>query len=812
MRTSYRPGDTAGYKPPPYTTRERPRVVELAPVGTSPRPKYGMRSPAISLVLLLALPSRGALGDEWIRLAEHADAAERVANPSTLVLAQSEPLLRSGWSVAEPWPGQAHRAIWADAPETILEVPLARPRPLRVTLHVTPLNCAECPGQTARVTVNGTEVASLELPPGDFRDVSFDVPAAAWRYRDNEIAMTWGRLVSPREHDPGSRDARRLAASLTTVRFDPAPGHAPALPTQEGSALLVPGDEALAFTLRIPADGTVRLSGRVARDVRSSIGAAGIARISVRTDGTEERELAVRSLSGLTTSPRSLDVELPELAGEIVRLSLRVDAAAPGLVTRWEELALSVEGGGAPLPSPADALGEYEPRLPSVEETTSGAAGASVLIYLMDALRARDLGCYGELAVTSPFLDRLSRSGVLLARNVSQAPNTPPSVKALLTGRYLPHTGNQPLAAADVTLPRMLRDVGYRTVALCNSPWPGAVGALEGVENAPRYDLCDPTSDAALYYRDGLLEKPFGRMLSERLVAFWHAAPAAPFVAYLHAIHPHNPYAPPGPWAELAGERADGSTEALLAAQHGARTIAPAELAALHRLYQHDILANDHAIAWLAAHARALGIWPRTAFALVSDHGEEMGEHGGILHGWTGYSEMIETPVLLHAPGLPPGAIVDSLTETIDVAPTLAAIAGAPRASTFDGASLVPLLQGAEGPRPRAYSSASSVPGIFTVVDRDLKYVFAPRNGHEVGIGEGSARVRERFFLHDLAADPMERTNLVRTHPITARYLHRSLLSWLDATGGDAIADGASCAGCTEEQRAVFQALGYVGE
>ena len=762
-----------------------------------------MTRAAFAIAAFLLLPEASAA---WLDLASEPDAAVEIGNPRSILVGakESELLLRHGWAVSETWPGEGFRFVWADGPESLLRVSLARPRRLRVVLRAAPLNYAGSPAQTVEVVINDRPAASFELPPGGFADHTFETPADVWHYGDNDVLLRWGWLRAPRDVDPSSRDPRTLAAAVVSLTFEEIsgrPSRPPPLAIREG-VLLLGGDHAAAFFLRVPSGAVVE--GSVGREkALSALGASGLAIVSIRVDGEPETVLALRALSAFGADPLSFRADLSRWAGRVARLSLRVEAAAPGLTARWNEPRIELSR-ATPAPGARAALGLHEP--PPRDPVPRTAAGhPHVILYLMDALRARTLGCYGNPALTSPFIDRLARHGSVATRNVSQAPNTPPSIKALLTGRYLPYTANAPLGPDIPTLAQLFAEGGYRTGAFCNSPWPAAVGALRGFDTVP----------LDLYFKEDV-PKDFAGRITDALTHWATADETAPLFAYAHSIHPHNPYTPPAPFDaierhEIAIEVC-GDTRTLLEIQHGAWSLRPGEIAELARAYGNDVLYDDHEIHRLAARLASSGRWDDTVFALVSDHGDELAEHGGMLHGWTPYSEMIETPVVLHGPGVPPGRSSDGVTETIDLPATLVALAGLPPIPGGEGRSLLGAMTGADAPRVRAHSSASSAPGIYTVVDGRYKYVFAPRNGLEVGIGEGIARIRERFYLFDEQADPRELTNIVHERPILAAYLERMRASWLEATGGSPPAPGSAddCPGCSDETRRMLKELGYL--
>ena len=60
----------------------------------------------------------------------------------------------------------------------------------------------------------------------------------------------------------------------------------------------------------------------------------------------------------------------------------------------------------------------------------------NILFILSDALRARNLQCYGYARNVSPNIDTLAKSGVLLSQAFSCATVTDPSLTTIFSGRY----------------------------------------------------------------------------------------------------------------------------------------------------------------------------------------------------------------------------------------------------------------------------------------------------------------------------------------------------------------------------------------
>ena len=89
-----------------------------------------------------------------------------------------------------------------------------------------------------------------------------------------------------------------------------------------------------------------------------------------------------------------------------------------------------------------------------------------------------------------------------------------------------------------------------------------------------------------------------------------------------------------------------------------------------------------------------------TLIVITSDHGEQLGEHGGFFHD-APYGEVREVPLLMIWPGrLPAGTVVDAWVGLADLAPTVLDLAGLPPLLNSQGLSLAPLLADPQAPFP----------------------------------------------------------------------------------------------------------------
>lgn len=121
-----------------------------------------------------------------------------------------------------------------------------------------------------------------------------------------------------------------------------------------------------------------------------------------------------------------------------------------------------------------------------------------------------------------------------------------------------------------------------------------------------------------------------------------------------------------------------------------------ADAVALQRGFRHRIEALrslDDLVGRLRSRLEAIGAWDDTVVMFTSDNGWFHGEHrawGKVL----AYEESIRVPLLLRGPGIPAGQTSAAMVLNNDLAPTLAALAGAMPDAVFDGRDLGVLFAG----------------------------------------------------------------------------------------------------------------------
>ncbi len=414
----------------------------------------------------------------------------------------------------------------------------------------------------------------------------------------------------------------------------------------------------------------------------------------------------------------------------------------------------------------------------------------AVVLITIDTLRADSVSFAPDGPPTTPFLAKLASEGVIFDKAYATASWTAPSMASLFTGlepkshgvvrgviaadahAESPHAERQRVLAASLTtLAERFRDAGYRTVGVAaNRHLAASLGFSQGFDaylhEAPFIDA-DEVNGHVLE----LLRGEFG---NEAATA-WKSREKPTFL-WMHYFDPHVPYEAREPWATEYGVAREGSAAGVSFPELKQRFDDRIESARdeLGPLYRSEIRYVDDR---LEALDHELGFSdPNVLVIVTSDHGEELGDHGGLGHGSTLFEETIRVPLFLRWPaGLPGGIRSDVPVTLLDVFPTVAALLSLEPPVAPQGIPL-PLDDLARIPMDRP---------IFTETMRTRPRMNAVRVGDDKLIIKDfrHPRMRDRRrSLYDLGSDAREQHNLAATQQARAGELaielmrHRSQL------------------------------------
>jgi arylsulfatase A-like enzyme len=459
------------------------------------------------------------------------------------------------------------------------------------------------------------------------------------------------------------------------------------------------------------------------------------------------------------------------------------------------------------------------------------AARPNVLVIMFDQWRYDCLGANGNTLIKTPNLDKLAARSANFSHTFVQAPVCVPSRVSYLTGRY-PHCHKNrvnytPYRGAEPMLQRLLQQAGYRT---------GSVGKLhfmpptaeqarttgfdavlldDGIPRTDRYSdyvkwrkQNDPNAAAFHYNETVKATNPFRAKIDRQYTpTAWTgaetrrmlrdlAAGTAPFFLYSSFFKPHAPYSVPAPYdsiydaVEIPLPRAVDLTyiRSLPApVQRMILRFKPAYdtkrdlLQWMWRSYYAGVTMLDEEVGLILDELEKTGKAANTAVFVLSDHGDQMLEHG--LFGKNVFFESsVRVPMLVSWPGRMRAGARAELTEAIDVMPTILEMCGVEVPERVQGRSL---LQ-SEG-REMVFCE-NIMPEVIT--NGDTGYPFVPGKGID-GIRHPDAKMvrtgrwKLNYYpgnggeLYDLENDPGEWNNLYGSEPARVAELKGALLDWL---------------------------------
>jgi arylsulfatase A-like enzyme len=238
------------------------------------------------------------------------------------------------------------------------------------------------------------------------------------------------------------------------------------------------------------------------------------------------------------------------------------------------------------------------------------------------------------------------------------------------------------------------------------------------------------------------------RCLADGLIEYIERDPARPFFVIGWTQQTHHPYepSPDTPVIDLVGDR-EPSPDAY----------------DLNR-YLNVLRETDRQLARVFDALRQNGLADNTIVAIVGDHGQAFGyPHDSYLQGRTVYEEDVQVPLLIWWPrryAAPQRAPI--IGGHIDLAPTIADLAGIPPAPDWQGRSLFDSERA-----PRAYFYVAQDEFKLAVREGGWKYILDLRRGTDE--------------LYDLDHDPAEQHNLAADQQARCTRLRQRLAAWAEA-------------------------------
>jgi arylsulfatase A-like enzyme len=357
----------------------------------------------------------------------------------------------------------------------------------------------------------------------------------------------------------------------------------------------------------------------------------------------------------------------------------------------------------------------------------------NIIVILADDQRADALDATHSpdpssgLAAMPVVMDRLVDEGVSFTRAYATSPVCGPSRSSFLTGQYAFRTGlveNSMVEAFDdsSTLATWLQDAGYRTgfygkyLNLYTALWdpetedpyvpPGwdDFRAFNEGGSIPHYAFSMVENGEIVEY--GQDEPAYSTdVMADHALAFLEEASQGeqPFLLYFSTAAPHYPWQPAprhldsfddvSHWSPASYFEEDVSDKpAWVRLQSELTPIRDRNVQFVRRMELAMQLPTDEFVDVLMDRLEELGILDETMIVYTSDNGKAWGEHRWTSKGCA-YEECARIPLVVRYPPLAPLPREDDrIVGNVDLAPTLAELAGAPMPIAQDGRSLVRAL------------------------------------------------------------------------------------------------------------------------
>ena len=300
----------------------------------------------------------------------------------------------------------------------------------------------------------------------------------------------------------------------------------------------------------------------------------------------------------------------------------------------------------------------------------------TVLILMLDTLRADHVSAYGYPRQTTPALDELAKDSLLFSRAVSPSSWTLPAHVSLFSGRdVLGHGVVSPESHIPADLPLLAEKMqanGFVTLALTGGGFvDDRFGFSRGFQSYANRsaDIYQQKASVLLY-----------RAFMERAADY----AGQDLFVFLHTYQMHAPYKAPEPYFRAFNSELDakikhvGGNLRRLRDESGALTTAEsAERQKLIDLYDASILYSDQELLKpVLAYLRASRRFADALLVVLADHGEEFYDHGDWEHGHTLYQELTRIPLVIKLPRQKRGEIRRQLVSISDIAATILAQTG----------------------------------------------------------------------------------------------------------------------------------------
>lgn len=460
----------------------------------------------------------------------------------------------------------------------------------------------------------------------------------------------------------------------------------------------------------------------------------------------------------------------------------------------------------------------------------------NVIFVIIDCLRSRNLGCYGNSSGVSPNIDDKAEQGVIFDEAYCATNHTDPAFTTITSGKYplshgILHHGLhvteeeiETLNQTNTTfLPELLKPLGYHNIAVSGLrrwhergyDWYGVtleeaedrsgIYEMDVVERIkepirknrnripkPIFELLQTVGQATGAVRT----KANAKQITDIAIKHIKNRPQENFFTLLHYNDAHYPYDIPNEFfPEYDEEEFETPIEDVIEQlpdddevmggswKRRAKNINLDGIEYWEELpifYEAGIRYTDNELGRLFDFLNEAGLSDDTVLVITGDHGDNVHDTN-VFSGHHGlYDGTIKVPLIIVDDDLPAGERVDSFVQHVDLVPTVLDLLDMNVTAcerSCDGKSLVPVIEDGDEIRSSVFVMDAVTDDRFAIKDDRYKYICS-LSGDEPVHGEALNSAVEELHLVD--KEPARSKNLVDEWPDVAEEYNKRLRDWKD--------------------------------
>lgn len=357
----------------------------------------------------------------------------------------------------------------------------------------------------------------------------------------------------------------------------------------------------------------------------------------------------------------------------------------------------------------------------------------SILVIILDALRAKNVSSYGYSVRTTPHLDRFAGENVLFRRAYTTSTWTIPTHASMLSGLYLSQhrleniRRDRRFHESVVPLPAALRPAGYETAAFSqNMLFTPAhhfdcFDTFYGPEDLRELRWLSGQLFAGSSGTNGLvdrfnsyLEKMFRPRAFFDAIFDWIGAQdsSTPFFLMANVLNAHYPWAPS---PDILLSQLRFNPRHLLRSEFtllkpwqfnsGLKQVTDTHRRVWRSLYDAAAIHLDRELGRFLERLRRWHGWQDLVVVVTSDHGEMLGDYRDLVgHMLSLHDNILHVPLVVRHPDYPSELTVEGVVQTVDLYPSIVEWAGV-------GSDSIPTAQLQRPSYSKAVDSPDSLSG-----------------------------------------------------------------------------------------------------